>query len=144
MPRFAYTAFDARGAEMTGLLDAADGKQVAIILRGQGLFPTEVAQATTASAKPAKTAPKPAPTVAKAVGPGLQMVLHLPFIRVVGAKELAVFTRQLATLLRAGMPLLRGLEVLALIAEGDELFADFEGGWGGHEKISVEMSQGGS
>lgn len=113
MPRFAYTAFDARGAEMTGLLDAADGKQVAIILRGQGLFPTEVAQATTASAKPAKTAPKPAPTVAKAVGPGLQMVLHLPFIRVVGAKELAVFTRQLATLLRAGMPLLRGLEVLA-------------------------------
>jgi len=36
-----------------------------------------------------------------------------PFGRSVNAKERALFTRQLATLLRAGMPLLRGLEVLA-------------------------------
>lgn len=125
MPRFAYTALDARGAEKTGLLDAPDVKQVAAILRGQGLFPTDVG--ITQSSKETKKAPavasKPSPT-----GVGLtqssketkktplllgSFVFNLPFGRVVKPKELAVFTRQLATLLRAGMPLLRGLEVLA-------------------------------
>ena len=37
----------------------------------------------------------------------------MPFAGIVKPKELSVFTRQLATLLRAGMPLLRALEVLA-------------------------------
>src|SRR5262245_59904262 len=113
MPRFAYTALDARGAEKTGLLDAPDVKQVAAILRGQGLFPTEVAAAGATVAKPAKAAGKPAPPAARPASRGLKMELRLPFVRLASAKELAVFTRQLATLLRAGMPLLRGLEVLA-------------------------------
>lgn len=112
MPRFAYTALDARGAEKSGLLDAPDVKQVAAILRGQGLFPTDVAQTAATSARPVKAA-KPVSPVSKAAGSGIKMELRLPFVRLVGAKELAVFTRQLATLLRAGMPLLRGLEVLA-------------------------------
>src|SRR5882757_2273133 len=113
MSRFAYTALDACGAEKSGLLDAPDVKQVAAILKGQGLFPTDVSQATAAAAKPAKAAPKPVAVEPKASASGLKSQLRLPFLRMVGAKELAVFTRQLATLLRAGMPLLRGLEVLA-------------------------------
>ena len=116
MPRFNYTAIDARGAEKSGLLDAPDVKQVAAILRGQGLFPTDVAAAGAKPAKPAapKAAPKPAPVAeTKAAGKGMKMELRLPFGRIVKPKELAVFTRQLATLLKAGMPLLRGLEVLA-------------------------------
>jgi type II secretory pathway component PulF len=36
MPRFAYTALDARGTEKTGLLGASDIKQAATILKGQG------------------------------------------------------------------------------------------------------------
>ena len=51
MPSFAYTALDARGTEKSGLLDAPDVKQVALILRGQGLFPTEVAIAAAADRK---------------------------------------------------------------------------------------------
>lgn len=113
MPRFAYTALDARGAEKTGLLDAPDVKQVTAILKGQGLFPTEVSAASAATAKPAKSTPKPLVPESKAAGRGLKMELRLPFVRLASAKELAVFTRQLATLLKAGMPLLRGLEVLA-------------------------------
>ncbi len=130
MPRFAYTAFDARGTEKSGLLDAPDVKQVALILRGQGLFPTEVAQAAVAERKVerdlqarAKPAPsvrpglgdggRPGSTRSRTIGSGLKMQLRLPFTSIVGPKELAGFTRQLATLLRAGMPLLRGLEVLA-------------------------------
>ena len=42
MPRFSYTAIDARGTEKSGLLDAPDTKQVAALLRQQGLFPTAV------------------------------------------------------------------------------------------------------
>jgi type IV pilus assembly protein PilC len=102
MPRFAYIALDARGAEKTGLLDAADRQKVAAALRGQGFFPTEV----------------------RDVAPGIAVVKadatsrsawprRFPFTRVAGPRELAVFTRQLGTLHRAGMPLLRGLEVLA-------------------------------
>ena len=120
MPRFSYTALDARGAEKSGLLDAPDIKQVAAILRGQGLFPTDVAAAGLAAAKPkvAKPVGKPRPPKApvKAAATGRRPErgrLRLPFVRIVKPKELAVFTRQLSTLLRAGMPLLRGLEVLA-------------------------------
>jgi len=118
MPRFTYTAMDACGAEKSGLLDAPDVKQATAILRGQGLFPTNVAQTTTemkmerglrASAEPAR---RPGST-SEAPGKGLKLELRLPFVRMVKPKELSVFTRQLSTLLHAGMPLLRGLEVLA-------------------------------
>jgi len=112
MPRFSYTALDARGAEKAGLLDATDMKQVAAILRGQGLFPTAVASVTATEAKADKSvANGPAPS--SVLRPLSSAQLRLPFTGVVGMKELAVFTRQLATLLRAGLPLLRGLEVLA-------------------------------
>jgi type IV pilus assembly protein PilC len=119
MARFAYTAYDASGAEKTGTLEAPDVKQVAIILRGKGLFPTEVAAMGTEERVERGLPPSPrlwrtgrtGSTTGKPVGVIRQ--LRLPFLRLVGAKELAVFTRQLATLLKAGMPLLRGLEVLA-------------------------------
>ncbi len=102
MPSFTYTALDAEGTEKAGLLEASDSKQVTAMLRRQGLFPTAVAPAiATAGGAPAPVA-----------GKGLQRSVNLPFLRIVGAKELAVFTRQLGTLIHAGMPLLRGLEVL--------------------------------
>jgi len=114
MPVFSYTALDARGAEKSGLLDAPDVKQAAAILRAQGLFPMDVMlQRAGAVAAPAKSSAVPRPVPSSVIRPRSSIQLHLPFVRLVGAKELAVFTRQLATLLRAGMPLLRGLEVLA-------------------------------
>lgn len=127
MPRFSYMALDSRGIEKRGLLDAPDVKQVAAILRGQGLFPTAVVAAGTDQrlkrSQPTRAEPVPRPGAVAEINPaaatmrakpaGHKIELRLPFARVVTAKELAVFTRQLSTLLRAGMPLLRGLEVLA-------------------------------
>lgn len=113
MPRFSYIALDAHGAEKSGLLDASDAKQVAVILRGQGLFPTEVSAQSGGPAFPRTVKPPATGSVSKPKGSGLKRELRLPFVQPVGAKELAVFTRQLGTLLRAGLPLLRGLEVLA-------------------------------
>lgn len=102
MPRFAYTALDARGSEQSGSLDAANPAQASARLRSQGLFPTELTLQGTAKrrvrADQSKTFAAP---------------WRISFGSGISRAELAVFTRQLATLLRAGMPLVRGLEVLA-------------------------------
>jgi type IV pilus assembly protein PilC len=111
MPRFAYIALDARGGEKSGLLDAADVKHVAAVLREQGLFPTEVTSAVAAPGKPGLSAMDAKPA-AGANRSRLGMAVRLPWLQPVSSRDLAGFTRQLATLLRAGMPLLRGLEVL--------------------------------
>lgn len=79
------------------------------------------------SARPEPAAPKPATHAAKVASsraaaelmaggaPGTAKKRRQPIVigRVVNAKGLAVFTRQLATLVKAGMPILRSLEVLA-------------------------------
>ncbi len=99
MPGFTYIAFDPQGGEKTGSLEAADANQVALILRRQGLFPTAVTLTTGGRGRGGEA--------------GKRWAINLPGLRIVARKELAIFTRQLGTLLRAGLPLLRGLEVLA-------------------------------
>lgn len=127
MPRFTYTALDARGDEKFGQLDAATTESATAALKAKGLFPIELAAVAVASAtKPdpaaaaRKTSATKRPPPATLSAPAtkrrvraLDMEIKLPFVQPVAAKELAVFTRQLGTLLKAGMPLLRGLEVLA-------------------------------
>lgn len=107
MTNFTYIALNAQGAESTGRLDAPDIKQAAILLRGQGLFPTDVTPTTSTSGMSARSGE------AKTAGSGLTMAWQRVFGCRVKLKEMAVFTRQLAALLHAGVPLLRGLEVLA-------------------------------
>jgi type IV pilus assembly protein PilC len=95
MPAFAYTALDAAGKEHRGQLDAPDSRQAAVMLRERGLFPTEVQPAGTTTER------------------GHSRRLSWRGWKAgVGMRELAVFTRQLATLLHAGMPLLKALEAL--------------------------------
>ena len=113
MPRFSYLAIDQGGKELGGNHTATTVEEAIAELKGRGLFPTEIGEdhsATGAAALLGKTV---------AVVPGLlrkdgaAFTLRLPFLRPVKPRELMLFTRQLATLLRAGMPLLRGLETLA-------------------------------
>jgi type IV pilus assembly protein PilC len=102
MATFDYTAIDARGAVKTGRHAAADVAGVVAWLRTQGLAPTAVNAVGAVGAGPERLSES-----------RWQLEWRWPGSRAVGRKEVAVFTRQLATLLRAGMPLLRGLEVLA-------------------------------
>lgn len=99
MASYTYTALDATGAEKKGLLEAADANDVAARLRERGLFPTAVTPADRA-------------ILAAAVPGRHDWLAAVPGFRLVGARERAVFTRQLGTLLRAGMPLLQALEAL--------------------------------
>lgn len=118
MPRFTYTAFDARGDEKSGQLDVATLESATAALKARGLFPIEVRAAAVSpvsrppNAPPIREAAAPTPPVKRRPVRILDREIKLPFVRAVAAKEVAVFTRQLGTLLRAGMPLLRGLEVL--------------------------------
>ncbi len=102
MPQFMYTAVDVNGKEQKGKLEAASEDAVAVELRKQGLYPTAVKSLTMA------------PTLGAAKkkssgGVGLNMSIGTPKIK---RKELTIVTRQLATLLDAGLPLIRSLRTL--------------------------------
>ncbi|MEI6561315.1 MAG: type II secretion system F family protein [Verrucomicrobiota bacterium] len=115
MPKFNYVALDARGTESTGVIEAASSNEAISQLRQSGFFPTNVveegkggARKTVGGAKKA-TRSTATPSVAKKEGGGIEFFKKTT----VKSKILMVFTRQLATLIDAGLPLLRGLTVLA-------------------------------
>jgi type IV pilus assembly protein PilC len=110
MPRFNFHAVTVDGADQSGQIDASDIRQVTVLLRQRGLFPVEVVSLTETNAKTLNEPGRP-PGEKTAKANGARMTW--PFGQSVKPKELAVFTRQLATLLKAGMPLLRTLEVLS-------------------------------
>ena len=106
MPNFKYTALDQNGVEKTGII-SADNKMAAMeMVRAQGLLLRECEEAakgarpTAAKESKKGKGKKQAKSKGKAGGSITQ-------------KELMVFTRQLATLIDAGLPLLQSLNVLS-------------------------------
>ncbi len=125
MATFQYIAKDSAGNETRGQVEAGDRNSAIAAVRAQGLFPTalgEVRSAAPASAPssaPKKRAPKggPAPSSSKkksALNANISINIKLPsWMRGrIKTKVLTQFTRQLATLVNAGLPLMRGIEVL--------------------------------
>src|SRR5260370_2049388 len=113
MPRFTYVALDSRGQESTGLVEAASTNEAIGQLRQSGFFPTNVYEEGKGAGRDGKAAKR----AAKAAGVAQQREKRKGIVlfqrRKVKPKILMIFTRQLATLSNAGMPLLRGLNVLA-------------------------------
>lgn len=99
---YAYRAVDVRsGGIVRGVLEASSGNAVAAKLRAQGLAPLEVAPA-------AKT--------------GLNQEITIPGLkRPVKISVLAVFAKQMASLINAGLPLMRSLTILIEQAEDKSL-----------------------
>jgi len=107
MPRFAYSAIEQRtGREMSGRLEAHSREAAASQLKRRGFAPLQI--------KPSevRTVENAEPYSAKSILPQKKKTAFI-LGRIVGSKEMAVFTRQLSSLIKAGMPLLRSLEVLA-------------------------------
>ena len=92
MPRFAYTGRAAGGA-VSGELDGADAGAVATLLRSRGVTPLQI-EARQGTAGPVKAN---AVTLPRWFAPKVQPA------------DLMMFSRQLHTLLRAGVPILRAL-----------------------------------
>jgi type IV pilus assembly protein PilC len=112
MPRFNYIALDARGQEATGLVEAASTNAAITQLRQAGYFPTSVIE-DAISSPDGKEARRRAATTAPATKPRVKKGIALFRRRTVKSKVLMIFTRQLATLVDSGLPLLRSLNVLA-------------------------------
>jgi len=114
MPKFSYVAMDSRGKETKGTLDVANQNEAIGRLKEMGYFPTKVVQV---DAKDKGAAKAKAPTSAAKGGKkgGLSANINIKIPGLSGRvkpKILTIFTRQLATLVDAGLPLLRGLRVL--------------------------------
>ncbi len=104
MPKFSYVALDAKGEEQQGTIDAASNDEAVSQLRQAGLFPTNVVEGGKTAAATAQRSP-----AAKRSKKGSITLFQK---QTISSKTLMIFTRQLATLIDAGLPLLRGLNVL--------------------------------
>lgn len=90
MAAFEYRALDADGRSHKGVLTGDSPRQVRAWLRGQGWFPLDVQQVAEATTSTGTHG----------------------FRRSVSSADLALMTRQLATLVRSGMPLEQALRAL--------------------------------
>ena len=103
MSQYAYEAVDAGGLKFHGSLDVSDQNEALKRIKEMKLFPTRVA--------PILPSRRRLPRLSRG-----RAVIPLPLPRWpqgrIKAAALAVFTRQLATLVEVGMPLLRGLRLL--------------------------------
>ena len=98
MAKFKYIALDKEGRELSGVIESTSENRARKDLAAQGFSVSRIAEvAAIASEK-------------KASGGKVKKPL---FGTGVGKENITVFSRQLSTLLKAGLPLLRSLEVIA-------------------------------
>ena len=145
MPRYNYVALDSRGQESSGAIDAESQSEAVSQLRQAGYFPKSITE----------EGKGPKPKVAKVSASGKsasrkEIKINIPFLqrKTIKPRVLMIFTRQLATLIDAGLPLLRGLTVLSKqepdpvlkgviinIAESVQGGGTFSESLGGHPRI---------
>ncbi len=115
MPKFSYVAMDSRGKETKGTLEVASQNEAIGRLKEMGYFPTKVVEAEKSKDKAEKKGKAPEKPKGKGEKKGMSVNLNIKIPGLSGRvkpKVLTTFTRQLATLVDAGLPLLRGLRVL--------------------------------
>jgi type IV pilus assembly protein PilC len=103
---------DSRGKETKGTLEVSTQNEAIGRIKEMGFFPTKVTEDKGPAGPAGKDAKKGKPG-GKGKGMSMNLNIRIPGLSGrVKAKVLTVFTRQLATLVQAGLPLLRGLRVL--------------------------------
>jgi len=111
MPMFKWEGKTLKGQIKKGEYDGADEGAVRVYLRQQNVIPTKI------------------------VSKGKEIKFSLPFGNKVKQRAIAIFTRQLATMIDAGLPLVQSLEILSSQQEHKlfksiirEIREDVEGG----------------
>jgi len=113
MPKFNYVAMDSRGKETKGTLEVNSQNEAIGRLKEMGFFPTKVFEADKTKEKTNKKGKPGHKTARPGAKKGFNFNIKIPGLGgKVKSKNLVTFTRQLATLVDAGLPLLRGLRVL--------------------------------
>jgi len=113
VPLFAFKGLDGSGKTVAGSRDAENARALRQVLRKDGIFLSEAREAARSGA---------------GVGTGLRREVDLRrlFKRGVRPAQVAIATRQLATLLRAGIPLSGALGALVEQTEDAELHTTLE------------------
>lgn len=148
MATFQYIAKDSAGNETRGTIEAGDRNSAIAAVRAQGLLPTALGEvkssSSPAAAAPKKAAPRrggpdPAPKKKSGLNAEIKINIKMPkWLRgKVKTKILTQFTRQLATLVNAGLPLMRGIEVLKRQMKDQQMLEALNG-------ISDNISAGGT
>ena len=156
MSVYQYIAKDSTGAQTRGQVEAADRASAIASVRAQGLFPLALGEVKApaqaeAPAEPQRGSGKKKSSVAERFkepapakkGKGLHTEINLniklpSWMRSkVKTKILTQFTRQLATLVTAGLPLMRGLDVLKRQMKDSQMKEALDG-------ISENISSGGT
>jgi type IV pilus assembly protein PilC len=96
MAEFFYEALDKGGKQVRGVIEAANEDIIIEKLRGMGYYPLKVSQNK-----------KSAADVDLFAMPGIRNIMHR-----IRTKHVTTFTRQLATLIDAGLPIVRSLNIL--------------------------------
>jgi type IV pilus assembly protein PilC len=107
MANFQYSALDPKGEQTTGVLSATSEAEAIQQLRSEGLYPTQISEEGKV-----KGGAKGKPKAASAKGKGKSKSAKSNLGGRIKPKNLMIFTRQLATLIDSGLPLLRSLTVL--------------------------------
>jgi type IV pilus assembly protein PilC len=109
MPRYNYVALDTHGKETKGTIEVASQNEAIGRVKEMGFFPTKIVETEKPQEKQSRKKTKAAGKKSSA----LNINISIPGLSGrVKPKVLTTFTRQLATLVDAGLPLLRGLRVL--------------------------------
>ena len=119
MPEYTYEALDKAGKQVKGIIDASSEEVIVEKLRNMGYYPLNV--------------------IINKKRAGQVDVLALPGLRIIfqriKTKHVMTFTRQLATLIDAGLPILRSLHILQEQVESSvfkekigQISKDIEGG----------------
>ncbi|HEX4406890.1 MAG TPA: type II secretion system inner membrane protein GspF [Polyangia bacterium] len=112
MPVFTWKGLSAAGKAVGGTRDADSAKGLRLVLRRDGIFVTEHREMLAGGAK--ASAGKGVAQAGGAAVPFFKRDIDLGgLVQRVQPQEVAVFTRQLATLLRAGIPLAEALSALS-------------------------------
>tara|TARA_B100001248_G_scaffold34117_1_gene21899 strand:- start:1645 stop:2964 length:1320 start_codon:yes stop_codon:yes gene_type:complete len=148
MPIFQYVATDQTGAQTQGSYEAANEEQALAQLAQYGLtvtqlVPTQSAPEVPSPAQPEKKqkkkkekAPKPPKAAKKKKKKGGLLAIEIGGGPT--SEDISIFTRQMSTLVHAGLPLLRSLEVMIKQQEKKPKFKAML------EAISEKVSSGGN
>ncbi|MBL8515961.1 MAG: type II secretion system F family protein [Betaproteobacteria bacterium] len=109
MPLFQYKAVSATGEVQEGVLDGPSQSAIIERLQSSGLIPIRADETSQTTSK------------GSSGGAGKSFLARLIEPKKVTQNNLTVFTREIATLLKAGLPLDRSMEILLNLAENDRV-----------------------
>jgi general secretion pathway protein F len=111
VPVYSYRGVDVAGKKARGHLDAENARSARAKLRRDGVFVTEFEETSAEAVQRASDAPR------------FNINVSFAMFQRIGALDLAMMTRQLATLIGAGIPLVDGLGALTEQTEHPRLKA---------------------